>query len=93
MVQAYKDRHIEVWNKDCREMVEVEEESVQCVVTSPPYWGLRKYSGEQDLIWGGDNHHEHEWGELIKFAGNQAGNKIPTGLNQIRLNFKTNYLN
>lgn len=27
---------------------------VQCVVTSPPYWGLRKYlSGEQELVWGG----------------------------------------
>jgi DNA modification methylase len=26
---------------------------VQCVVTSPPYWGLRKYAGVQDLIWGG----------------------------------------
>lgn len=25
--------------------------SVQCIVTSPPYWGLRKYSGAQDLIW------------------------------------------
>jgi DNA modification methylase len=25
--------------------------SVQCVVTSPPYWGLRKYAGEQELIW------------------------------------------
>ena len=22
--------------------------SVQCVVTSPPYWSLRKYDGEQD---------------------------------------------
>lgn len=27
------------------------DESVQCVVTSPPYWGLRKYKGEQELIW------------------------------------------
>lgn len=25
--------------------------SVQCVVTSPPYWGLRKYSGDQERIW------------------------------------------
>lgn len=25
--------------------------TVQCVVTSPPYWGLRKYAGAQDLIW------------------------------------------
>ena len=25
--------------------------SVHCVVTSPPYWGLRKYAGEQDTAW------------------------------------------
>lgn len=28
--------------------------SVQCVVTSPPYWGLRKYAGEQESVWGGN---------------------------------------
>jgi len=27
--------------------------SVQCVVTSPPYWSLRKYAGAQELSWGG----------------------------------------
>lgn len=42
------------------------DDSVQCVVTSPPYWGLRKYAGEQELIWGGDRsceslNAEHEW--------------------------------
>ena len=26
-------------------------ESVQCVVTSPPYWGLRQYAGEQTVAW------------------------------------------
>lgn len=26
-------------------------ESVNCVVTSPPYWGLRKYQGEQEQDW------------------------------------------
>lgn len=25
--------------------------SVQCIVTSPPYWALRKYAGEQDVTW------------------------------------------
>jgi len=30
----------------------IEDESVQCIVTSPPYWGLRKYAGEQESIWG-----------------------------------------
>lgn len=29
----------------------IEDESVQCIVTSPPYLGLRKYSGEQELVW------------------------------------------
>ncbi len=35
--------------------------SVQCVVTSPPYWGLRKYAGEQELVWGGREDCEHQW--------------------------------
>ena len=35
---------------------------VQCVVTSPPYWGLRAYSGEQERVWGGAVDCEHEWG-------------------------------
>ncbi|GAH69958.1 unnamed protein product, partial [marine sediment metagenome] len=42
-------------------MDELPDESVQCVVTSPPYWGLRKYAGEQELIWGGDKDCEHQW--------------------------------
>jgi len=37
--------------------------SVHCVVTSPPYWGLRAYSGEQACVWGGDAGCEHAWAE------------------------------
>jgi DNA modification methylase len=37
------------------------DECVQVVVTSPPYWGLRKYAGEQDVIWGGKADCEHKW--------------------------------
>ena len=37
------------------------DESVQCVVTSPPYWGLRKYAGQQDSVWGGAADCEHEF--------------------------------
>ena len=58
----WHDRHRAIFSSSCLSMVELPDESVQCVVTSPPYWGLRKYDGEQDLIWG-DNHCEHEWGE------------------------------
>jgi DNA modification methylase len=35
--------------------------SVQCCVTSPPYWGLRSYDGDQEQIWGGDPACVHEW--------------------------------
>lgn len=50
---------------NCLEVLpQLEGESIQCVVTSPPYWGLRKYSGEQEFTWG-DNHCEHEWGNII----------------------------
>jgi DNA modification methylase len=31
--------------------IPIADESVQCIVTSPPYWGLRKYSGEQEVEW------------------------------------------
>lgn len=40
----------------------MEAESVHCVVTSPPYWGLRDY-GLPPMIWGGDGACKHEWGD------------------------------
>ena len=29
----------------------LDEKSIQCIVTSPPYWGLRKYTGDQGIEW------------------------------------------
>jgi len=47
---------------DCREMLRtLPDESVHCVVTSPPYWGLRDY-GLPPTVWGGDPDCDHEWG-------------------------------
>lgn len=34
--------------------------SVNCVATSPPYWGLRDY-GNEPSVWGGDPACSHEW--------------------------------
>jgi DNA modification methylase len=39
------------------------EGSVHCVVTSPPYWGLRDY-GLPPVLWGGNSTCHHEWTEL-----------------------------
>ncbi len=57
----FKDNYIWQFNGDARSMYELPDESVQCVTTSPPYWGLRKYKGSQDLIWGGGKDCSHEW--------------------------------
>ena len=66
MKPYYRDNHITIYNKDCRAIDELEDESVQCVVTSPPYWGLKKYSGEQELVWGNGDC-VHEWGgEIVR---------------------------
>jgi len=62
----YEDLHNKLFNKDCRDMSELPDESVQMVCTSPPYWGLRKYSGVSDLIWGGDPNCGHQWDKPIK---------------------------
>jgi DNA modification methylase len=41
------------------------ENSVHCVVTSPPYWGLRDY-GIEPSVWGGEANCVHEWGDEQK---------------------------
>lgn len=51
------------------------DESVRCVVTSPPYWGLRCYR-TADQVFGGDPQCEHEWGEegvRVRGGGNGGG--------------------
>ena len=59
--------------------VPIADESVQCVVTSPPYWGLRQYAGEQRETWGGDPEHAHEWGILGR--AHRPG-QVPDGKHQ-----------
>jgi len=41
----------------------LEAESVNCIVTSPPFWGLRAYDGEQERVWGSVDGCAHEWGD------------------------------
>jgi len=41
------------------------DESIDCVVTSPPYWGLRFYGEQANTIWGGDPNCQHEWDRTV----------------------------
>lgn len=59
----------------------MESESVDVVVTSPPYWALRDY-GSEPAIWGGDPYCEHEWGENIVPARGGIGHNANVGANR-----------
>ena len=62
---------------DCREQMRtLDAGSVQCVVTSPPYWGLRSY-GTPEQVWGGDAGCVHLWGLERKRGG--AAHSCPNG--------------
>lgn len=59
MEPFFRDSWIEVYGGDCRDVLrELPDASVHCVVTSPPYWGLRDYG---TATWeGGDPACEHK---------------------------------
>jgi DNA modification methylase len=47
---------------DCRDVLRrLPDNHFHCVVTSPPYWGLRDY-GIEPVIWGGRPECKHVWG-------------------------------
>lgn len=61
MTPYYSDPWLTVYQGHVLDVLrELPEESVHCVVTSPPYWGLRDY-GLPPVVWGGDPTHQHEW--------------------------------
>jgi DNA modification methylase len=65
---------VKILRGDCRELLKtLPDESVHCVVTSPPYWGLRDYGTAQ---WeGGDADCKHAAGiSNDSHAGPDAGN-------------------
>ncbi|MEW6212520.1 MAG: hypothetical protein AB1631_29610, partial [Acidobacteriota bacterium] len=65
---------ITILEGDSREILRaLPDESVHCVVTSPPYFGLRDYK-LPPLIWDGDADCDHDWGEAgIRHKGGPQG--------------------
>lgn len=66
--------HMELITGDCREVMAAMTAAggrVQCVITSPPYWGLRAY-GNAACVWGGDPECEHRWSASV-FKGKTGG--------------------
>lgn len=55
-------------------------ESVQAIITSPPYWGLRKYD-IPDIVIGGDSACVHQWEDIITPA--KGGRNTPENPSKI----------
>ena len=61
---AYQNGSVAVYLGDAREVLaELSADSVDCVVTSPPYWGLRDFEVPA-TVWGGDPDCRHRWGSM-----------------------------
>ncbi len=63
---AHQGGGVTVYLGDAREvMVELPAGSIDCVVTSPPYWGLRDF-GVTPTVWGGEAGCQHRWDHLLR---------------------------
>lgn len=64
---------------------ELPADSIHCVVTSPPYYGLRDYGDDTEQIWGGREDCAHDWthAATLKQGGQNTDDNPPdVGANQ-----------
>ena len=54
----------------------IADSSVHCIVTSPPFWGLRDYKLPA-CVWGGKADCVHDWGEPFEAAGSRSCDTKP----------------
>ncbi|MEW6097345.1 MAG: site-specific DNA-methyltransferase [bacterium] len=67
--EIIKDYSNKINHIDCREgLKNLPDESIDCVITSPPYYGLRTYGDSVKVIWDGDKECNHEWSIITKPA-------------------------
>ena len=63
-VPAYQNGSVAVYLGDAREVLaELPADSVDCTITSPPYWGLRDFEVPPS-VWGGNPDCRHRWGSM-----------------------------
>ena len=69
----YQKDDIKLFNGSAEEVLkEMPNESINMVMTSPPYWNLRSYSTNSQ-IWDGDKNCEHEWTENTVYGAKYWG--------------------
>lgn len=65
---------------------QLDSDSVDLVVTSPPYWGLRAYESSSK-VWDGDPGCDHEWTSFIR-RGQTGGTRSPYRRKKDKENFQ-----
>lgn len=68
-----------IFNSDALDgLTKLPDNSIDMVITSPPYWGLRDYGPETISIWGGPSDCDHRWaaGSLMKKSGGKESAQI-----------------
>lgn len=62
---------------DCMDIVKgFPAESIDMVMFSPPYWGLRDYGKDTETVWGGYPECEHEWVEEMSGLVHENRNNL-----------------
>lgn len=74
MTPYFDDGQFRLMQGDVRDCLRaMPDQSVQCVVTSPPYYGLRNY-GNAPQVWGGNPDCQHDWAvSTIKLQSGGTG--------------------
>lgn len=71
----------DVYKVDVSKGFPLEDETIDVVVTSPPYWGLRDYGSDTVTIWGGNPECKHEWKKHIEPPRGGVGKDTWVGAN------------
>lgn len=51
-----------IYCEDClKTLNKIPNKYLNCVITSPPYWGLRNYGNNNNKIWNGNKYCNHKW--------------------------------
>lgn len=66
------------------------DESIDMVITSPPYWSLRDYGKHTDAIWGGDPNCKHQFKKKVTIKKHKGGKNSCVGNNRKGVSAFTN---
>jgi DNA modification methylase len=85
-----KMRNTIICNDAINGLKQIPDGVIQTIITSPPYWGLRRYDGEQAVIWDENNDCQHDFinytvqHDNLRFRGENSnvGNDINKKIHQ-----------